>query len=637
MGIPDKFKNRNKNNRYNKYISDKSKIYDTSMIEGTVSKVYKNISRGEKSLVIYGQPQSGKTDMMIGLCAKIFDEGHDVIVVLVQSITLLAKQNQTRFAQSGINPGPKWYEDAMEPDYEIKKGKHLLFCTKENRHLNKLNEITRKIDKIIVIDDETDYATPNSTVNKGKKTPINFKMTTLVGKSGIFIGVTATPARNALNNTLDTNPNNWVYFPVHSKYFGYEFFFPDPMKANSYKFNCIFLGDESSNINVEVRNAFFDFLINVAFLNNTEEQPDNYIFLIHTSLKTEDHSKEKIVINKIIRSLSNQDDSDYERYVELLITLAKEKCEKYLSLNKSILSDDLVIYILDQITRTNLGVLNCTGKGDKTDRSQFTTDPLFPFTVVIGGNTISRGLTFNNMLSMYFSRDVKGKIGQATYIQRARMFGKREEKTLPHFTLTVPLTLYKRWWKCFDQYDLQLISARAGHPIFTQTSDNQVVPSSSIDKTTLEMDKSQMAFEIVTIEPELEELINQHENKKITNIGFLKGIAGLEKPLIPDYFLKRLINRAGNSEEAFAIHDPRVLIDDMGKNNDDYDLINLRRRKGGLLSGGRRSNYPKAYYHFWPIRNNRNKTRLWFFNKADEDRVTFMKSNRWKNSVVSSQ
>jgi hypothetical protein len=117
----------------------------------------------------------------------------------------------------------------------------------------------------------------------------------------------------------------------------------------------------------------------------------------------------------------------------------------------------------------------------------------------------------------------------------------------------------------------------------------------------------------------------------------ISGDAGLEKPLIPDYFLKRLINRAGNSEEAFAIHDPRVLIDDMGKNNDDYDLINLRRRKGGLLSGGRRSNYPKAYYHFWPIRNNRNKTRLWFFNKADEDRVTFMKSNRWKKSVVSSQ
>jgi hypothetical protein len=53
------------------------------------------------------------------------------------------------------------------------------------------------------------------------------------------------------------------------------------------------------------------------------------------------------------------------------------------------------------------------------------TDPTAPFTIVIGGNIVSRGVTFNNLLSMFFTRDVKHKLQQDTYIQRARMFGSK--------------------------------------------------------------------------------------------------------------------------------------------------------------------------------------------------------------------
>ena len=53
------------------------------------------------------------------------------------------------------------------------------------------------------------------------------------------------------------------------------------------------------------------------------------------------------------------------------------------------------------------------------------TDPTAPFTITIGGNIVSRGVTFNNLLSMFFTRDVKHKLQQDTYIQRARMFGSR--------------------------------------------------------------------------------------------------------------------------------------------------------------------------------------------------------------------
>ena len=62
-----------------------------------------------------------------------------------------------------------------------------------------------------------------------------------------------------------------------------------------------------------------------------------------------------------------------------------------------------------------------------TDKSQVSyaaaTDPATLFTIIIGGNVVSRGVTFDRLLSMYFTRDVKHRLQQDTYIQRARMFG----------------------------------------------------------------------------------------------------------------------------------------------------------------------------------------------------------------------
>jgi len=53
----------------------------------------------------------------------------------------------------------------------------------------------------VIIDDEADYATPNSKVNKNEKSKINKLTADLLGDQGTYIGVTATPARLDLNRT----------------------------------------------------------------------------------------------------------------------------------------------------------------------------------------------------------------------------------------------------------------------------------------------------------------------------------------------------------------------------------------------------------------------------------------------------
>ena len=102
------------------------------------------------------------------------------------------------------------------------------------------------------------------------------------------------------------------------------------------------------------------------------------------------------------------------------------------------------------------------------------------FTFAIGGNIVSRGLTFNNLLSFFFSRNVKGKLQQNTYIQRARMFGTR--KYIEHFELCIPENLFTDWTHCFLDHELSLKLAKSGTYTHIQSKRTSVAPSSSIDK-----------------------------------------------------------------------------------------------------------------------------------------------------------
>jgi len=57
-----------------------------------------------RSFVIYGEPQSGKTEMMICLTAKLLDTGRDMIVHLLNDSVDLLGQNLGRFNSSGLAP-----------------------------------------------------------------------------------------------------------------------------------------------------------------------------------------------------------------------------------------------------------------------------------------------------------------------------------------------------------------------------------------------------------------------------------------------------------------------------------------------------------------------------------------------------
>ena len=95
---------------------------------------------------------------------------------------------------------------------------------------------------------------------------------------------------------------------------------------------------------------------------------------------------------------------------------------------------------------------------------------------------------------MFFTRDVRQRLQQDTYIQRARMFGARG-KYLEHFELTIPEHLFTDWHWCFVFHKLALatIKNNLGSPVWIGDSRISVAAPSSINKATVALDKGEMS------------------------------------------------------------------------------------------------------------------------------------------------
>jgi len=146
----------------------------TDCIEVAVKGAIKNLSAAKRaSLVIYGDPQSGKTEMMICLTAKLLDAGTRTIVHLMNDSVDLLNQNLQRFKSSGLAPAALSSSELFAVASKSSPTELVVLCKKNAKDLDNLKSYLDKRTEIIVIDDEADYATPNAKVNKGAKTKIN--------------------------------------------------------------------------------------------------------------------------------------------------------------------------------------------------------------------------------------------------------------------------------------------------------------------------------------------------------------------------------------------------------------------------------------------------------------------------------
>ena len=101
------------------------------------------------------------------------------------SVDLLT-QNLKRFKGAGLAPGPRSLSELLQSSDDQKPQELVVFCKKNYRDLDNLIGRLKGQAKIVVIDDEADYATPNAKINQGAKTKINELVGTLIGDTGLL-------------------------------------------------------------------------------------------------------------------------------------------------------------------------------------------------------------------------------------------------------------------------------------------------------------------------------------------------------------------------------------------------------------------------------------------------------------------
>lgn len=579
------------NTRYERQLSRVREAgKQTSCISEAVSKSIQNIQQHERSFVIYGEPQSGKTEMMICLTAKLVDAGFGVVVHLLNDSVQLLQQNLERFQRSRLSPAAKNFSEILDPDISLKIGQHVIFCKKNSNDLKKLNDRLGSITSKVIIDDEADFATPNSKINKGEVTKINKLIAELIGDSGIYIGVTATPARLDLNNTFDNNNEIWVNFPPHQEYTGQDIFFPIDHAADKY---CLTLLPDSNDGPKFLREAVCRFLVRVAFINTTQKPERNFSMLVHTSGNTINHRADKKPIDDVFQALA---DVSSDKFAKVMVELEKAAATLY----GSEYVDQILKYIARNKDTYTTIIMN--SQRDKNIDFKSATDPASVFTFAIGGNIVSRGVTFDNLLCMFFTRDAKHRIQQDTYIQRARMFGSRK-KYLQHFELTIPNQLFVDWHRCFVFHKLALeaIKANLGSPVWLGDTRISTVASSSIDQANVSLDRGEMSFGLFNYDSGLKELTDAGGDP-IEKLKAIQRRVGAKA--LPDYLIRYVQETSRPGDNSIAIHEPTSMA-----NYEDADKEKIERKKG-FFGKSQRTKFPNAIHHFAVFHNGKGRGRL---------------------------
>lgn len=389
----------------------------------------------QKTGIVIGKVQSGKTSNFISITALAFDNGYNVVVVLGGTKKPLVKQNRKRIKEYFAAVKDVIVLDTTDFRDEltskkilrfIKNGKKVVIValkspTQINYISNNVFDDAALTDKpTLIIDDEGDEASLNTLVKKGKKSSTYLAIETLKQKLNrhCFLSITATPQANLLIDTLDVlSPDFGVLVDPGKGYCGLDTYHSDNRYTERISDKETSLLDEG--IPYSFIKALSMFFVACAIQKNRCMKPgDKYSMLIHPSQLKADHEivykKLEALISEWIEKSDNKNDIAYISLKSILLDAYHEY--KKLNVEGLLPFDSLE----DDIIQT----INCCGIHKMNgDSVQNNADELYDYNIYVGGAMLGRGLTLKGLVITYIIRTAKGVSTVDTVQQRARWFG----------------------------------------------------------------------------------------------------------------------------------------------------------------------------------------------------------------------
>ncbi|MGB3286381.1 Z1 domain-containing protein [Mycolicibacter algericus] len=425
--------------------------------------------RSARGLVV-GYIQSGKTTNFTAVAAKLADRNYRMIIVLAGIHNSLRRQTQERLIKDLTSSMPeRWFKiTGVDGDFDLMRlrssrngstsqdavaflaaqSQISLLVVKKNATV--LRKLHRWLDKpsarpalqnaqVLVIDDEADQASvETATIN-----PLIRGILRLFPR-GTYIGYTATPFANVFIDPKDSDdlyPRDFIYpLPPPENYFGPEMLFgrdvPDLDKDDEEGLDMIrIIPDDDEfllrprgkdelaefypTMTAELGVAIAWFFLATAARRHRGDT-GNSSMLIHTSFQTSVHERYQPMVARELEKLrSSLTLNDPELIAELRSIWEDETSRvsaEQFGLRRSAFVE-IETYLLDVIDDCRIIIDN--SKSDT--RLQYDEDESYTV-IAIGGNTLSRGITLEGLVSSVFLRPTNT---YDTLLQMGRWFGFR--------------------------------------------------------------------------------------------------------------------------------------------------------------------------------------------------------------------
>lgn len=417
----------------------------SSDISAKVKNCFDNQS--EATGLLLGNVQSGKTAQMLGIMSKFADEGYQIFIVLTTDNVDLQNQTYQRIKDSLplFNVFGEKDEVAFATPSQAKP--RVIVLKKNSRVLRKWRNILLNADtcrglSLVILDDEADAASLNTLVNKKRVSTINrclqnIKDTADAGT--LYLEVTATPQAIILQSSVSAwRPAFVTYFKPGNDYLGGNFFFSDP-KSYCVKFTpetelSDVLEEADSECPLGLRQSILSYLVNCA--HKLLNQETNCNFMIHPSSRIAAHNRFANRVQSHLNLLKDScEDEDFkeilkEAWIDLQGT--KPDLEPF---------DDIYNTVQEILENGYIRAipLNSTSLVSRDPNDPNSLKLGEGFNIVVGGNTLGRGITFPHLQTVYYCRS--SRTPQAdTFWQHSRIFGYDREPELVR--IFIPPTLH---------------------------------------------------------------------------------------------------------------------------------------------------------------------------------------------------
>lgn len=390
--------------------------------------------------LLFGDVQSGKTSHMFGLMCAAADEGFVNFLLLTTDNNLLQDQTFHRAEQDLCDFCVCGENDYLKYESNNLRKPAVIVLKKNSRVLRKWKNDLASTgfcagNPLFIVDDEADAASLNTQVNKKKQSTINRYLSEIktTASSSIYMEVTGTPQ----SILLQTEQSGWrpyfvYYFKPGKGYLGGDFFFrTEPPKQIIFTDN-----DEAEEImhddefpENKLKEALVTHLLTSGHIMLNGGSVCN--FLIHPSVKISGHSRfaEKIgnYLNEIFRSYDEPETQETFRGKYDLLKETKPNIGKF---------EEIYQYIIGQLRQERIKILTLNSETAYDENHKYGNG----INIVIGGNSLGRGVTFPQLQTIYYCRVAKSPQADTMW-QHARMFGYDRDPDL--MRIYMPPKLFK--------------------------------------------------------------------------------------------------------------------------------------------------------------------------------------------------